>query len=184
MFCFLLIVNTVFCWNKYVFNCLLIRYFRCWFFLSFRLEQGLFHWFRIYYIILSFWQHIFFCHICQVYLIHFSIILWLNRDFSLMVFGLIPYFSLLKLFIFSADCLVIVTAGILAFCLSDMALSFNILLFSSLIFCSAANAYPLWLVVDIVTLNVSLRSFILTCWNSLSTCSLGCLFFLLFWTSI
>ena len=39
----------------------------------------------------------------------------LDRDFSLMTFGLIPYFSLLTLFIFSADCLTIVTAGILAF---------------------------------------------------------------------
>ena len=93
--------------------------------------------------------------------------------------------SFLTLFIFSAGCLIIVTAGVLAFCLSDMALSFDILLFSSLIFCSAANAFlPLRLGVNIVTLNLSFRSFILTCWNSLSTCSLVCLIFLLFWTSI
>ena len=77
--------------------------------------------------------------------------LWLDRDFSSITFGFVLYFSLLTLFIFSADCLIIVTVGFLAFCLSDMALSYNILLFSSLIFCSAANAFPsLRLQVNIV----------------------------------
>ena len=147
-------------------------------FWSFRLEQGLFHWFLSYYIVFSFWQPIFFYHISTHFLSSLSdtffdrsillklnsvLNLWLDRDFSSMTFELIPYFSLLTLFIFSADCLIIVTAGILAFCLSDMVLSFDILLFSSLIFCPAANAFPpLRLVINIVTLNLSFRPFILT----------------------
>ena len=171
-------------------------------FWSFRLEQGLFHWFLSYYIAFSFWQCIFFNHISTHFLSSLSdtffdrsillklnsvLNLWLDRDSSSMTFEFIPYFSLLTLFIFSGDCLIIVTAGILAFCLSDMALNFDILLFSSLIFCSAANAFlqlRLRLVVNIVTLNLSFRSSFLTCWNSLSTCNIVRLFFLLFWTSI
>ena len=94
--------------------------------------------------------------------------LWLDRDFFTMIFGLIPHFSLLIFFIFFTDYLIIVTVGLFAFCLSDMALCFDILLFSSLIFCSAANVFPpLRLVINILTLNLPFRSFILTYWHSL-----------------
>ena len=99
-----------------------------------------------------------------------------------MSFGLRPYFSLFSPFIFCANCLIMVVGCILALLLFDIAFILAILLLSSFIFCSVANALPpLILVVNIVTLNLSSRSLIVACWNSLSGvcfCSnFCCLFF-------